>query len=195
MHGKQLLDNLEKIGAFVRDKHFLLVSGYHSDVYVNVRVALSFQNIASKIGEELANEFQRDEVDAVVGFTRSGNTLAQIVAESLKVKAINIYIIDGDLVFITNNVIMKGDNLLIVDDVLTTGKSILKALRIIRKKTKGKVVGIGVVVDRSKKRLNFGVGIKFRKLAKIDMNLWSQDTCPRCHEGEEPTDLSKPSTP
>jgi orotate phosphoribosyltransferase len=192
MHGKQLLDALEELGAYIRDEHINLVSKRHSDSYINVRTALSFQNYALEISKELAAEFQEDKIRVVVGFTKSGNILAQIIAEHLHAKAVIIDILDSNFSYLTSDKILKGENILIIDDVLTTGKSIYKALNILSDKTKGKIVGIGIVVDRSTKKIDFGV--KYKRLAKINMNLWrsGKKYCPKCQEDIKIIDLSKP---
>lgn len=44
--------------------------------------------------------------------------------------------------------IEKGERILIVEDVLTTGGSIKEVIEIVKER-KGKIAGVGVVVDRS----------------------------------------------
>lgn len=190
MHGKELLDILEKTGVFIRDSHFTLVSGYHSYSYVYIRTALEVPDSASKIGKEIAAKFKKDNIDVVVGFTRGGNILAQSIAKYLKAKVASIAIILGDLYVDPSDIMVKGDKILIVDDVLTTGNSIRRVLRVIRKKNVGKVVGIGVVVDRSVKKQDFGV--KLTSQSRIKMKLWTKESCPKCKLGDKPIDLSKP---
>lgn len=188
MSEQEILRILETKGAITRNGHFQLVSRNHSDSYVNMKGALNSQDFRSKIGKELAAKFQRDKINAVVGFTERGYKIAQIVTEYLQAKAVNIKIVKDDLYIDPSSKIVKGDNILILDDVVTTGSSIHETIRVIRKKNVGKVVGVGVVVDRSIKKLRFGV--KFERLVRIEMNLWTKGSCPKCKAGEEYIDLS-----
>jgi len=52
--------------------------------------------------------------------------------------------------------ISHGERVLIVDDILTTGNSIDEVMAAVTKHG-GIVVGIGVLVDRSEQKLEFGV--------------------------------------
>jgi orotate phosphoribosyltransferase len=55
---------------------------------------------------------------------------------------------DGTMKLRRDFEIEEGERILVVEDVLTTGGSINEVIKIV-KENKGKVTGIGVVVDRS----------------------------------------------
>ena len=189
---QEILDILKTRGAYLTDGHFKLVSGNHSDEYVHVRLALAYSQHASTIGKMLADKFQGDKINAVVGFTVGGTTLAKNVAEHLKARPVLAERKEGKITFAPGYVIEKGDNVLLVDDVLTTGQLIDQMLGAIRNKTQGTPKGVGVVVDRSKREPNFRV--KTVRLVRISMKLWPPKSCPKCKQGIPLTDLSQPDT-
>ena len=192
MSKQEVLRILETTGAFLRDGHFKLVSGNHSDSYVHVRLALAYPEIASKIGKKLADEFQGDKINVVVAFSVSGIRLAESLAEHLKARVVRAERKEDKIILARGYTIEEGDNVLVVDDVLTTGRLIHQALRTIRNETRGILKGVGVIVDRSKKEPDFGV--RSVSLVRIDMNLWSAESCPKCEQGIPLTDLTSPDT-
>ena len=48
--------------------------------------------------------------------------------------------------------IQKGSNVLIIEDVITTGKSSMECVKLI-KKAKGKLVGFASIINRSEKKI------------------------------------------
>jgi orotate phosphoribosyltransferase len=66
---------------------------------------------------------------------------------------------------------------LVVDDILTTGKSIHEVLALVNEQG-GKIIGIGVLVDRSEKEHKFGIPL-FSCLRSITPVYKPQD-CPLC---------------
>ncbi len=187
---QEILDILETTGAHLKNGHFKLVSGNHTDSYVHVRLALAYPEHASTIGKRLADEYQEDNIDAVVGFAVGGIILAKSVAAKLNARLVLAERKKDKISFSRGQVIEEGENVLIMDDVLTTGELIHQALSTMRNETRGVVKGVGVVVDRSKKVLDFGV--KTVSLLRIDMNLWPPGSCPKCAKGDPLTDLSSP---
>jgi len=190
MAGQEIMDILETTGSYLKNGHFKLVSGNHSDDYVHVRLALAYREHASRIGKKVADEFQGEGINVVAAFTVSGIALAQSVAKHLGAKLIFGERKEDKIIFARGQAIGEGDNVLVVDDVLTTGELIHQVLATIRNETKGVPKGVGIVVDRSKKEPDFGV--KTVSLIRIDMHLWPPESCPKCEQGIPLTDLSSP---
>ena len=97
MGEKELFDILDKTGAYLKNGHFKLVSGNHSDSYVHVRLALAYPEYASKIGKELSDRFRGDAINAVVAFTVSGIKLLHCVAEHFGARLVLSEIKEGVL--------------------------------------------------------------------------------------------------
>jgi orotate phosphoribosyltransferase len=72
--------------------------------------------------------------------------------------------------------------------VLTTGGSANEIMKIIKKK-KAKLIGVGSLINRSMKRLDFGAPLK--SLLKLDIKTFDAQHCPYCGKGME---LVKPGS-
>ena len=190
MRGQEILDMLETTGAYLKNGHFSLVSGNHTDSYVHVRLALAYPELASSLGAKLADQFRDEQINVVAGFTIGGVKLAQEVAKSLSAKVVLAERSGEEIALLEGYAIGEGEKVLVVDEILTTGGSISHMLDLIKNETKGIPKGVGVVVDRSKDTPDFGV--KFVKLARIDLNLWPPRSCPKCAQGIPITDLASP---
>ena len=71
---------------------------------------------------------------------------------------------------------------LVVEDVITTGLSTKEVLGIV--KSKGAlIIGVGSIVDRSGKNIDFGV--KSISLIKLDLPVFPPENCPLCKKGIE----------
>ncbi|MFQ6033162.1 MAG: phosphoribosyltransferase family protein, partial [Candidatus Zixiibacteriota bacterium] len=53
----------------------------------------------------------------------------------------------------------KGERVLIVDDILTTGKSVSEVIDLVGKHD-GEIIGIGLLLDRSGGKVEFGYPLK-----------------------------------
>jgi orotate phosphoribosyltransferase len=73
--------------------------------------------------------------------------------------------------------IEPAERVLIVDDILTTGSSIRQVMAAVRK-AKGEIIGIGVLVDRSEQKTDFGVPL-FSCL-RSETITYSPKDCPLC---------------
>ncbi len=76
--------------------------------------------------------------------------------------------------------IKPGEHVLLVDDILTTGKSIREVIEVVEK-ARGQLIGIGVMVDRSERELNFGVPLY--SCIQSSTVTYPADDCPLCKAG------------
>jgi len=191
---KQVLQILETCHAIIREGHFKLYGGNHSDGYVHVRLALGHSDYASRIGKKIADQFLNDKIEVVVGFTVGGIVLAEYVADFLRTRKAVARIWDDSVMFVGGSKIIPGENVLVVDDVLRppAGEPINRILVKIKNEMKGNIKGVGVVVDRTLEEPNFVTDVKTIRLAKIKfLQLWSEPDCPLCKKGIPLEDLSK----
>ena len=85
--------------------------------------------------------------------------------------------IDGELSIL----IPKGTRVLIVEDIVTTGGSVMEVLDVV-KEHGGIPVGIGLLVDRSGGKVDFG--IRTEALLHLDVPTFKEEDCPLCKEGK-----------
>jgi orotate phosphoribosyltransferase len=77
-------------------------------------------------------------------------------------------------------VIEPGDSILVVDDVITAGGSVNEVVQLVKERA-GKVAGVGVLVDRSDKPLDFGV--PFFACLRTTAVTYPPERCPLCEAG------------
>jgi orotate phosphoribosyltransferase len=170
----------KKSGAIL-EGHFLLTSGLHSPIYWEKFRVLQFPKYTRRLCRLISEHFKKEKIDVVAGPTTGGIILAYEVAGQLGVRGIfaekeGAY----QRVFKRGFSIKPGERVLIVDDILTTGKSIREVLSLVKEQG-GEAIGIGVLVDRSEKKHDFGVPL-FSCLRSITPAYEPQD-CPLCAAG------------
>ena len=167
----------QKAGAILKG-HFLLASGLHSPVYWEKFRVLQSPSYTEQLCRMITTHFQEEGIQVVAGPTTGGIILAFEVARQLGVRGIFAEKEETtERTFRRGFNINPGERVLIVDDILTTGTSIRQVMAAVTKQG-SIVIGIGVLVDRSEQRLEFGVPL-FSCLRSITPTYTPQD-CPLC---------------
>jgi orotate phosphoribosyltransferase len=177
-----LEDLLEEREAILRG-HFQFASGRHGDIYVEKFRILQWPDLTSRLCDRIAAAF-RGAANVVAGPTTGGVILSFEVARLLGIKAVIAEKPeDGSpgREFRRGFDIGPGDRVLVVDDVLTTGGSIRDVLDAVRARG-AEAVGVGVLVDRTGGRTDFGV--PFAAAISLDIASWPPGDCPLCARGE-----------
>ena len=79
--------------------------------------------------------------------------------------------------------IKPGERVLIVEDIVTTGGSVQEVVDVV-KAAGGEIVGVGLLVDRSGGKAEFGVPKEdVQALLKLEVPTYEPETCPLCKEG------------
>jgi len=179
MTEKEVLDIFNKYGAFLSG-HFKLSSGLHSPNYLQCALVLQYPDAAEKLAKELAGKFSGKKIDVVVGPALGGVTIAYEVARALGVRGIFTERLEGAMTLRRGFSVSAGENVLVIEDVITTGGSTKEVIEVI-KSSGAKVVGVGCIIDRSDKAIDFGA--KLESLAKLNVKTYSQGNCPLCRSG------------
>lgn len=147
MDKNDILEIFRSTGALL-EGHFILTSGRHSETYFQCAKVLQYPEYLTLFGRILADHFEDDKIDAVISPAIGGIVIGTDVGRQLGVKTIFTERKDGAMKLRRGFEIEKGERILVVEDVLTTGGSINEVIEIV-KENKGKIAGVGVVVDRS----------------------------------------------
>ncbi len=185
-----LLERLRAVGA-LKEGHFLLASGRHSDRYVEKFDLLRQPVTTSQVCRAYADRFRGERIDVVVGPTTGGVILAFEVARQLGVAAAYAERrADGapGREFRRGTTFSQGQRIFVVDDILTTGGSVRETLAALAAQPV-EVVAVAVLVDRSGGRVTFDVPLV--ALTTLDVATWEADGCPLCEAGMP---LVKPGT-
>jgi orotate phosphoribosyltransferase len=171
---------LEDVNAIMHG-HFLLTSGLHSPTYVEKFRALQHPEHTEVLCKELAKHFVNDNVQLTVGPVTGGILLAHEVGKALKTKAIFTERENGKMTLKRGFEIPPGTRVLVVEDITTTGGSVKEVLDVVVENG-GIPVGVGILVDRSGGKANFGV--KTVSLLQLDIPAYDAKDCPLCKKGE-----------
>jgi orotate phosphoribosyltransferase len=147
MDKKDILDIFKSTEALL-EGHFILTSGRHSDTYFQCAKVLQYPEYLTLFGREITDHFEKYDIDTVISPAIGGVVIGTEVGRQLGVKTIFTERKEGKMKIRRGFEIEKGERILIVEDVLTTGGSIKEVIEIINK-FEGKIIGIGLVVDRS----------------------------------------------
>jgi orotate phosphoribosyltransferase len=171
----------EKAGAVLRG-HFLLTSGLHSPVYWEKSRVIQYPIYTEKLCRMMARHFRNAGATVVAGPTTPGVILAYETARQLGVRGIFAERDEsgGGRVFRRGFTIAPGEKVLVVDDILTTGGSISEVIAAVQKPG-GEIVGIGVLVDRSAIKIDFG--FPFFACHRVAEVTYQPSQCPLCAAG------------
>jgi len=178
---EEVMKKFEQAGA-IQKGHFKLTSGVHSDIYIQCAQVMQHPEFMHNLCSELGKKFRGDDIDVIVGPAIGGIIMAHVMARVLGpwVRAIFTERENGKMTLRRSFEITEGEKVLVVEDVTTTGSSVREVIDIVNSR-KGKVVGVGVLIDRSGGRVNFGV--KTEKLLTVDIKTYLPEECPLCKKG------------
>ena len=166
-----------KTGAIL-EGHFLLTSGRHSPVYWEKFRVMQYPEYVQQLCGMIADHFRKESLQLVAGPTTAGIILAFEVASQMGVRAIYAEKAENKtFTFKRGAAINPGDRVLVVDDVLTTGGSIKEVISAVKER-KGIVIGVGVLVDRTEQKIDFGVPLF--SCHRAEAISYSPEKCPLC---------------
>ena len=178
---EEVMKKFEEAGA-IQKGHFKLTSGVHSDTYIQCAQIMQHPEFMHNLCSELGKKFRGDDIDVIIGPAIGGIIMAHVMARVLGpwVRAIFTERENGKMTLRRSFEIKEGEKVLVVEDVTTTGSSVREVIDIVNSR-QGKVVGVGVLIDRSGGEVDFG--IKTEKLLTVDIKTYLPEECPLCKKG------------
>ncbi|WP_446752368.1 orotate phosphoribosyltransferase [Vulcanisaeta sp. JCM 16161] len=148
MLSDDLAISLYRIGA-IKFGRFKLTSGIESPFYIDLRLVITHPDIYRQLVKSMAGLLSSFNIDVVAGIETAGIPWASMVAYELGKGMIYVRkeakehgtarLIEGDL--------RQGMRVAVIDDVVTTGGSIIRAIRAVRSHG-GDVVVAAAFIDR-----------------------------------------------
>jgi orotate phosphoribosyltransferase len=133
--------------------------------------------------KELAERFRDQHVELVIGPMTGGILLAHETGKALGTRAIFTEREKGVMTLRRGFRIEPGTRVLIVEDIVTTGGSVQEVVNVV-KQSGGNIVGVGLLVDRSGGKAEFGVPKeKVQALLHLTVPTYQPDDCPLCKQG------------
>ncbi len=175
---KKSLNILKKTNALL-DGHFVLSSGLHSSQYIQCAKLLSFPHIANKICKSLAKKIKKNfkKIDLILSPAMGGIIIGYEIGRLLKKETIFCERVKGKFTLRRGFNIKKNMRVIIVEDVITTGKSSLECVKLIRK-SKAKLIGFAAIIDRSNNK-NLRIKKKIISHIKIDVPTFNKKNLPK----------------
>jgi orotate phosphoribosyltransferase len=171
---------LREAGAML-EGHFQLSSGRHSGLYVEKFRLLEHPKQTEALCKMIADWAKTLDPQVCAGPTTGGIILSYETSRHLGLRSIIAEKAErGGREFGRGFEIAAGERVLVVDDVLTTGGSVRDVLDAVRK-AGGVPVGVGVIIDRSGGKVDFGLPL-FACL-KLDLPTYEPSLCPLCEQG------------
>lgn len=178
---EEVMNKFKQAGA-IQKGHFKLTSGVHSDTYIQCAQVMQYPGFMDSLCSELGKKFRGDDIDVIVGPAVGAIIMSHVMARVLGpwVRAIFTERENGKMILRRSFEIKEGEKVLVVEDVITTGSSAKEVMDIVRQR-RGTVVGLGVLIDRSGGKTDFGV--KMRSLLTLEIEIYQPENCPLCKKG------------
>jgi len=184
MKPEQVLKIFHQTGALLTG-HFELRSGLHSAQYFQCALVLRFPDKAAALCRALVADIKRGlgrmpRVDAVIAPALGGIIVGHETARLLKVPFLFAEKQEGCLVLRRGFQIKPGMRFVVAEDVITRGGRVRETLQIVERHG-GKVVAIGVIVDRSGGLVTFAYPTF--SLLRMTPITFEPGQCPLCAKG------------
>ena len=146
---KNSLKVLKKTNALL-EGHFVLSSGLHSAHYVQCAKLLSQPKFSKKFINSLAIKIKKKfkKIDLILSPAMGGIIVGYEIGRILSIETIFCERVNKKFTLRRGFSIKKNSRVLIVEDVITTGKSSLECVKLI-KKFNAKLIGFACLIDRS----------------------------------------------
>ena len=174
---KKSLNILKRTKALL-DGHFVLSSGLHSPSYIQCAKLLSYPDFGKEICLSLSKKIKKKykKIDLILSPAVGGIIIGYEIGRLLKKETIFCERIKGKFILRRDFKIKKGSNVLIIEDVITTGKSSLECVSLI-KKAKAKLAGFACIIDRSNKK-SLKIKKKIVSQVKIEIPTYKKNKLP-----------------
>lgn len=179
-------------GAMLTHSHFVYNSGRHSSVYINKDALYVHTGIISQLCQRMAQAYDADQIDVVVGPVLGGIVLSQWTTQALNTKrsageTLAVYAekepgSDQTFAFYRGyDKHIPGKNILIVEDILTTGGSVRRVIELVRKHG-GNVVGVSALCNRGNVQPKDVGNVPINTLITLDLETYTAEECPFCQQ-------------
>ena len=174
---KKSLSILKKTNALL-EGHFVLSSGLHSPKYIQCAKLLSYPYLAKDICESLAKKIKKNfkKIDLILAPAMGGVIIGYEIGRLLKKETIFCERVDGKFKLRRGFNIKMNSRVLIIEDVITTGKSSLECVKLI-KKSKAKHLGFASIINRSSKK-SLKIKSKIISHLKIEVPTYKKNELP-----------------
>jgi len=176
---EQILAALKANNA-IRQGHFVLTSGRHSDSYVQCARILEDPELTTRLAQTAVQRLsEKLQVDMVAAPAVGGLIFGFAVAQALGVKFIFSEREDGRMTFRRSFAVPAGARVLVTEDVVTTGGSVSEVIDLVEA-AGGEVVGVVSIIDRGGQK---AFSKDYWPLLQLEVESWEPASCKLCASG------------
>lgn len=198
MNQEEIKRIFAEAGAIITDDHFVYAEKadgwYHGADYVNKDAVYPKTGSIRVLCRAIAEHFNRNNIDVVVGPTVGGVILSQWTAHWLTLfdpppqfnEVLAVYADEEGALRILKrgyDKIVKGHRCLVVEDAINTGTTVKKTIEAVRV-AGGKVIGVGALANRSGGKVTAATleVPELFSLVDLDTKMYKEEECPICKE-------------
>lgn len=177
---ERTLEALRDSGALL-EGHFLLSSGRHAGRYVQCALLLQHPDRAARVCADLAGALRAGGKawDVVIGPAMGAVTFAYELARALGVRGLFAERApEGGFALRRGFTIAPHERVLVAEDVVTTGKSALEVVALLRSLGVTEI-GMASIVNRSGRPDPFGT-LPYSRALDLEVPSWEAAACPLC---------------
>ncbi len=185
----EALGAVQNAKALITDSHVEYTSGRHGRDYLDKNALYTDTRITRLLTMSMAEPFDSNGIQTVVGPATGGIILSHLVAHHLSmfssrtVRTIFACKTEDGFGFpFGYGEMVKDRRVLIVEDVLTTGGTVRKVIDLVRKHG-GETFGLSVLCNRGTLTGRDFPGLRFVPLLEQPLESWGADVCPLCKQG------------
>lgn len=185
---RDIITILKSIGAIITDSHFVGTSGRHMPGYIKKDKLTAHTKTISEVGNLFANKFKNKNIEVVVAPAVGGVPFSQWTAYHLsqitKKDVLSLYTekdeYNNQILKRGYDLLVKNKRVLIVEDATTTGGSVKKVVKSV-KKAGGKIIAVCVMINRDPKMVNTkSIGAPFSSLGIFKVPSYEEKDCSLC---------------
>jgi orotate phosphoribosyltransferase len=174
---EDVVQTFRDVGALL-EGHFVYASGRHGREFLQAARVLQYPRKTELLCRSMAEQFEKEQIDLVVGPATGGIILAYETARHLKCRAAFTEKEGKDRMLLKRGFHLEpGTRVLVVEDVVTTGGSIKKTIDHLVSRDAA-VIGVSALIDRSSGKAKFDS--PFLPLAALHLESWPAKSCGLC---------------
>jgi orotate phosphoribosyltransferase len=179
---KEVLE-LYRLSGALREGHFRLSSGLHSDRYFQSALVLAMPYAASNLAYNLKQDLYHNGEplpDVIIGPAVGAIVIAHALGDALNRPSFYAERVNGMLALRRGFQFSEYSNVLLIEDVVTTAGSILELKELVER-LGGNVSRLCCLIDRRDATVRCDVPI--HSLAQAEVKTWKPEDCLLCQEG------------
>ena len=181
MNRQEIMEILAEYSV-IRDGHFVLTSGRHTDRFLLCNQLTMYPDITKKLVSQLAQKVKPFQPNVIVGPAMGGVILAYELASILGSRAMFAEKQSDETMALKRGFVLdEDDRVFIIEDAVSTGGSVRKVIDAV-KSTQAQLLGVAALFDRTSGQVDFD-GVPFLSLMEINITSYDQDDCPLCRAG------------